>query len=1359
MIQKHRISTNIGKDQLLKVELKQDFDLLEILSLKFTQKDVYASMCADYGVVCGRIVVNNGFGVPNARVSIFVPLSDDDENDPVIKSLYPFKQFSDKNDQGYRYNLLPSRKQHGGHEPTGTFPDQLDILTREEVLEVYEKYYKYTVKTNDAGDFMIWGVPIGAQYVHVDVDLSDIGCFSLRPIDFINMGAGKDEFKTTYAFKAGEDLDALPQIVSYDRQVEVYPLWGNEELCEIGITRTDFDLSDKGVRIEPKAYVIGGTFTETGKNTVSKNCGVRKKQGRKCDLITKTGTIEAIRFTSSKDVDGRPLLENYPINEDIPEDGGFVFAVPMNMEYVYTNEFGENEITNDPNKGIPTASCYRFRFTLDDQGRDRVRKTGSYLVPNIREYSTQIDLSYTFSTNWKEYPTLALSSDSNRGIFYNVQGSYYPRDYFYRLGYNKVYTVSSFQNTYFEGANFTNDKYIGIKEIVPAEEEDCTSEINTPPVNFGVRNRTFTLLIADLKLSLEHFLNLIILTVTNTLVRVLMGVGDVMTGLNGVRKAGRQLIIATYGIQEAGQRNLRLVNFPECEECSYSLITGEEDEFGNEPPTGTTQNFCIVGQLDISGSSLSSPITTYYNNLPERTGFTVTHNLGVTPTIQVYRFDSATSQYVLLVDDLYTTDPLVSDTYWITGRTDPNSFTIFLTYTGNSNGYIVTSGPLSTIYTVTNIVYDNPVSACTYNPSPRQIIDDADFVANQTSYLLQNTVDNTIISIGVDPLFLLDYTNSLIYIDNSNNSYTGGTYYIVDRDTNSSGSTITMEEGCDIYDVPYDEDLITYYYTGASKTVVYTYVDGMDIWGTNITNRTGVFSFDSGLDGACGNRMCPVWYSKDIDNGTRIYPLQPWWEGQDYEQQTHDGWSQFRNGVFTIVPGAQTNRRLWEILREYRRRKRVGTLFCGGIVNYSFIDNWLSGSLYFVLFKAKKGKSCERLTRYVVSQDRYYYKSARYVDESNWGESKTNHRIMGRPTTMVDLGPRDEFIKEICVDPALDPSCSVTRSIGPTSFQSFGELLGLAINYRMDVNDNKFSISKFFDNTGFAFNNNVFDGDLLQLISINNEAGIQEFDLQSPKYLGYSYQVLDPDRHYQVFKAGNSYYGPTPITFEFDDDGERVRACLNEPGRLTEASQRVPFFLWDKKGTGFGGTSLATSDNQSWDYTGVQVQPLQGMTYGYSYTGSPNDSSDQYLLLPITYTFSGKTFTGTTVTNDIEFDAFNTGANAVNTYNTEYPGFTYLHITGGTITTPVSGTLYTRVGPVSGNSTYQGISIVNGWHQQAWVNTNDFLIRPTVDYYSGTTKQILSTPFQFYFGLRNGKTGVDKFIELFGDKGAFTSAE
>ena len=179
MSKSYRIRTSIGTDRNVRVDINQDFDFLEILSLKLRQEDVYTRFCADYGVVAGRVIVNGGYGVPNANVSIFVPLDEIDENDPVISTLYPYKNVDEKNEDGYRYNLLPYRKEYDGHVPTGTFPDREDVLKRTEVLEVYEKYFKFTVKTNESGDFMIVGVPVGEVALNVDLDLSDMGCFSL----------------------------------------------------------------------------------------------------------------------------------------------------------------------------------------------------------------------------------------------------------------------------------------------------------------------------------------------------------------------------------------------------------------------------------------------------------------------------------------------------------------------------------------------------------------------------------------------------------------------------------------------------------------------------------------------------------------------------------------------------------------------------------------------------------------------------------------------------------------------------------------------------------------------------------------------------------------------------------------------------------------------------------------------------------------------------------------------------------------------------------------------------------------------------------------------------------------------------
>jgi len=1246
MIQKHRIHTNIGEDQYIKFEVKQDFDLLELLSLKLSQRDVYTSLCADYGVVCGRLTVNNGFGVPNARVSIFVPLDDDDVNDPVISALYPYTEVSVKDDNHYRYNLLPARRQHSGHAATGTFPDQTDILDREEVLEVYEKYYKYTVKTNSAGDFMIWGVPLGEQIIVCDVDLSDISCFSLRPDDYLRKGFGLEEFKSAYEFKASVDIDSLPQIKTFRKTIEVYPFWGSEDLCEIGITRTDFDLSDQGVKIEPKAYLIGGTYTD-GRAGVKANCSIKRDSNKKCDLTTKAGKIEMIRFTAEYDSNNRPILEVYDVKEDITDDGSFIVSLPMNMDFVYTNEFGENEYSNDPNKGIPTSGCYRFRFTTQQQG------TAQILVPNIREYTTRIDMSYAWSNNYKDYPPEALSL-----ILNTVDGFYVPQDYFYRFTYNKVFTVSSFHNSYFKNSLSTlSGQLLGLKEIAPPRESDCENSIVTPPVNFGFRNYTIKLLIADVLLFFEQLATVSGFIFNNTIAKIFHRFSDA-TNFWPIKSVSRALRRYAYGIQDGGQRELFLIDYPSCLECN------KDNEYGTVGGLGNAIDYCEVGTVTIQGSSTESPRTVTASNFvfsnPDPTGI-------------------------------------------CSGATVPSDLTNFL---NNQTNYILTTSSNGVLLTGTTIFTSG-----------------ATITFNDTSGLFNETI----------------------------------TYTAIIRDKNASSveatTTDILEEGCAIYDTPYDESLVQKYYVAPNRTekTPAQYTAGMDVQATLIS---------------------------DVDGSNK--PLPTIYDGETYTPRTPSGQSEFTNGIFYMIPGTMSNRRVVNIMKEYRRRRRMSKLFCSGVVNYSFVDNWLSGSLYFFTFETQKrflfwSKSacCEQLIRRTVqtnletnqSESHYYYRSTPYNNSTGvWGVSFNGSRKrINRPTTIVDLGPRDEFIREICVDPNLDPNCSVSREIGPTSYKDFGEILGMAINYRMDVSNANFDLRNFFDNNGF-YNNGIrsaFDGDLLQLISINNEVGIEQFDLQSPKYIGYSYQILDPELYPDVFKR-NGVWGPLPITMEFSEDGERVRACLNEPthiandgvtqiqGRLTESSQPVPFFLWDKKGTGFGAYNTETLDDQSWDISNVQVQPLQGMTYAYNVTGTTDDSSDKYLLLPITYDFTGTSVSTLNVVDDegFAYDAVISGitGNEYHQYDSQYPGYTVLQVTSGTLDNPSSGTLYTRYGNAG---TWNGIP---------WTTSTDFFIRRTQDYYSGT-KQILSTPFMFHFGLKPGKTGLDKFIDRFGPKGAFKSTD
>jgi hypothetical protein len=1162
-MQSHRISTNIGKDQLVTVELKQDYDLLEILSLKFSQQDVYTSLCSDYGVVCGRISVNNGLGIPNARVSIFVPLKDVHANDPIISALYPYTSISTKDNNNYRYNLLPARQQHGGHTPTGTFPDQEDILTREEVLEVYENYYSYTVKTNSAGDFMIWGVPLGQQTIHVDVDLSDIGCFSLRPYDFIRQGDGVDKFKNKYSYKSSEDLNSLPQIVSFDKNIEVYPFWGNVDLCDIGITRTDFDLSDKGIKIQPKAFLIGGIFTDTAKNSVNKNCTPRKKMGRKCDMTTKSAKIEALRYTPQKDTNHRPIIESVDLHEDIPDDGSFVFPLEMNMDYLFTNEFGENEITNDPNKGVPTSACYRLRINMNDNGLDRVRANADYLIPNIREYSNDIDKSYYFGTDWSGYPQNAISLITN-----NVGGEYYPQDYFYRFNYNKVYTVSSFHSHFIGTSQLGTVGFANINEAHPSEEEDCGDKL-TPPTNFGKENYTFTLLIADFLLILDFVIKFITLQTLNFIVFLLNFIVEAVISIGGTGYHYLRENLTEFQINN--QTALSLINYPDCVECA--------DE----------------NHTQIGGS---------------QTGFTINYTGG---TCSMY-------------DRVYDTSLVTG--YFIQDLTNTHTFT----GCGSPDSYLPEN----------------------YHRKYVQFLSPGDVLLSTAIY------------------------------------------------------------GGDVQNVPEN---------------YYPYFSSSDI--------------------------------RDFSCGRYNY-------GGGFVTQSAR--SEFYNGVFYIIPGTQSAVRLTKVINEYYRRKRVGKMFCGGIVNYGFVDNWLSGSLYFSQLKVKKlaraieagaegiAHYCRNIAHLVVGQGRLYYKSASF-NGSNFDPYNLN-----RPTTFVDLGPRDEFIKEICVDPNLDPNCSVARSIGATSYQEIGEILGLAINYRMEIAGANGNLSMFFLNTGFTFTSNVLDGDILQLVSVNNEAGIEQFDLENPKYVGYQFNVLDPLEYPNFFKTGGDW-GPLPVTLELNEDGYRIRTCLNEgthldfnvpanlvQGRLTESSQPVPFYLWNKKGTGFGNSGT-DKNNQAWDYNNVELQPLQGMTYGYNITGLPNNDSDQYVLLPMTNTNDGLTISNSNLnlTDQYEFETI-LNVDKTPLHDDEYPGYTYLWVTGGTVngitgtTSPYdiipSGKLYIRWGS-AGN-----------WQTIDW-DGNFYVILPKrVDYYDGT-KQILSTPFQFYFGLMAGKTGLDKFIDLFGPKGAF----
>ena len=95
---------------------------------------------------------------------------------------------------------------------------------------------------------MIFGLPIGQHSIFMQVDLSDIGEFSLTPQDLIRMGLATESQIDGVKFKFSENYSELPQIVTLQRSIQVAPFYGEKDVCDYYIVRSDFDLtSESGV--------------------------------------------------------------------------------------------------------------------------------------------------------------------------------------------------------------------------------------------------------------------------------------------------------------------------------------------------------------------------------------------------------------------------------------------------------------------------------------------------------------------------------------------------------------------------------------------------------------------------------------------------------------------------------------------------------------------------------------------------------------------------------------------------------------------------------------------------------------------------------------------------------------------------------------------------------------------------------------------------------------------------------------------------------------------------------------------------------------------------------------------------------
>jgi hypothetical protein len=238
-------------------------------------------------------------------------------------------------------------------------------------------------------------------------------------------------------------------------------------------------------------------------------------------MITGPGEIIGITQTIFQDNYGLPVLKRADLPNGgklIDGDGVWMFDVPMNNDYVYTNEFGEKVLSEDPSKGIPTTGKYRFKIKWQQSTSiSEDYKRGYYIVPNIREKGwtspnsdplnnigsigyQKAQKSYTFSLDWSAYTTSTTYNLTNPDIADAINCE----DTFYQFDYNKVYTTASLIDNHKSSRN--KEKFLGIKRI---DDDTCEDSVNRYPVNDGVFHTTliwriFNILIIIIGLLLKY---------------------------------------------------------------------------------------------------------------------------------------------------------------------------------------------------------------------------------------------------------------------------------------------------------------------------------------------------------------------------------------------------------------------------------------------------------------------------------------------------------------------------------------------------------------------------------------------------------------------------------------------------------------------------------------------------------------------------------------------------------------------------------------------------------------------------------------------------------------------------------------
>lgn len=465
---------NVDFDKHIKIRLEQNVDTLDFLTMSIKSEDVYQNFNSDYGVLVGRVLANGGVGVPNAKISIFIPLSDTDASDSSIYSLYPYKTPREKNNEGKRYNLLPRvsqlDKESGTNKPKqpfGSFPIKPELVINESLLNVYKKYYKYTALTNSYGDYMIFGVPTGTQTVHLSIDITDIGKYSMTPASMIKAGYPANLFTDAgNSIKSSEDLDDLPNIETQEISVDIAPFWGDVENFEIGITQQNFRVK----AVLSSDFIIFGTTMTMGIEGIFGNPAINSHNYGFYSLNANNNRVDS--FSNNTDIrtyrSVPPIIKVFTYTNDVPvnqlDNSKLVLPTNLNVdkqirlldktEYFEYNVDG-NFLLNIPcNRNKIVTSSDGKEIKVDDDSTNGVftRFYGMILIeyPNLTDLPQNSGWNSKYSDGDSQYKSRGrLKIPQSIGLDWdlNVNDNDKWRKEYYSFTGGGIYSVAQFYPT------------------------------------------------------------------------------------------------------------------------------------------------------------------------------------------------------------------------------------------------------------------------------------------------------------------------------------------------------------------------------------------------------------------------------------------------------------------------------------------------------------------------------------------------------------------------------------------------------------------------------------------------------------------------------------------------------------------------------------------------------------------------------------------------------------------------------------------------------------------------------------------------------------------------------------------------